>query len=100
MRLHFLEVRLQVLRVVCSFWQSRGLWRLGNVLRPKGSAVFESLSRRHGSLRTLGEKVSQQPVLPGQLTVSENHLTISTMPGVVDDVRGFNRFYTRVLGLL
>ena len=25
---------------------------------------------------------------------------MSTMPSVVDDVRGFNRFYTRVLGLL
>jgi DNA-binding MarR family transcriptional regulator/N-acetylglutamate synthase-like GNAT family acetyltransferase len=25
---------------------------------------------------------------------------MSTMPGVVDDIRGFNRFYTRVLGLL
>ena len=25
---------------------------------------------------------------------------MSTMPGVVDDIREFNRFYTRVLGLL
>ena len=25
---------------------------------------------------------------------------MSTMSGVVDDIRGFNRFYTRVLGLL
>src|SRR6185503_2858640 len=33
-------------------------------------------------------------------TESENQLTMSTMIDVVDDIRGFNRFYTRVLGLL
>jgi DNA-binding MarR family transcriptional regulator/GNAT superfamily N-acetyltransferase len=35
------------------------------------------------------------------LTLSGNLLTISIMPvSLVDEVRGFNRFYTRVLGLL
>src|SRR5262245_6176135 len=36
-----------------------------------------------------------------RLTSSRKSLTLSTMPlSTVDEVRGFNRFYTRVLGLL
>jgi hypothetical protein len=35
-----------------------------------------------------------------QLTALGNYLTMSTMHSTVDDVRGFNRFYTRVLGML
>jgi len=36
-----------------------------------------------------------------QLTLSRKSLTLSTMPvSTVTEVRGFNRFYTRVLGLL
>src|SRR5262249_51446518 len=53
-----------------------------------------------GSVRTVDVNTFQRPVQRIWLTKASNCLTLSSMNGVVDDVRGFNRFYTRVLGLL
>src|SRR5690242_1660817 len=65
-----------------------------------GSTRFESHPRREGSVRTINVNSFQRPVRRNWLTKARNYLTLSAMAELVDDVRGFNRFYTRVLGLL